>query len=184
MNDSGDLFSPETKVKRFLDSLAYFFMLGNMRGIETDYKRVMHAKREIPMSSCPSFIENMLFASGSATNQIDREECESFRVMTERLDENAKKYESPKPKKKWPESKFHKCKRLGISGGEWCRVDVDGKFVFNGHIYRIDPSSPQYQPIETDEGFLYDMDRVLAGTNYTGEFFDMNYDKVLVEQMC
>ena len=158
-------------------------MIGNMRGIETDYKKVMHAKREIPMSNCPSFVENMLYASGSATDMIDREERESFVVMTERLDENAVKYESPKTKKKWPESKFHKRRRLGISGGEWCRVDVDGVFVFGGHIYKIDPSVPQYQPIETDEGLLYDMDRILAGTNYTGEFFDMNYDSVPVQQI-
>ena len=48
LNDYGDLYTPESKVKRLLDSLAYYLLLGYTDGIETDYRRVMHSKREIP----------------------------------------------------------------------------------------------------------------------------------------
>lgn len=183
MNDSGDLFSPELKVKRFLDALAYFYLIGNTQGIETDYKRVMHAKREIPMSSCPTFVENMLYASGSAKGTHDQEERAVFQIMTERLDSQAEKYEASKPRKKHQESKFQKRIRLGINGGEWCRVDTDNRFEYNGRKYEIDAGMTQYQPVETEYGMLYDMDRILATNPEKLEFYDMNYDIVKVREL-
>ena len=170
-------------MKRFLDSLAYFFMIGNMQGIETDYKRVMHTKREIPVSNCPSFIENMLYSTGGATDSIDQEERASFMVMTEWLDERAEKYEAQKPQRKRQESKFQKRKRLGIRDGVWCRVDTDGLFEYNGRKYEIDKDEIQYQPVETEIGLLYDMDRILVSGTDTVEFYDMNYDKVKVREL-
>ena len=166
-----------------LDSLAYLYLTGETAGIETDYKKVMHAKREIPASNCPSFVENMLYAAGSATESIDREECAGFKVMTDRLDAKAEKYETQKPQRKRQISKFQKHERLGIHGGEWCKVDTDGCFTYNGYEYRIDADATQYQPIETAVGLLYDMDRILAVGSDPVEFYDMNYDKVKVRQL-
>lgn len=183
MNDVGDLFSPELKVKRFLDALAYFFMIGDMQGIETDYKKVMHAKREIPESNCPSFVENMFYATGATTDPIDHEERASFKVMTDRLDAQAEKYEAQKPQKQRRESKFHKRNRLGIRGGEWCRVDTDGVFEYNGRVFEIDKGETQYQPVETEVGLLYDMDRILATGTENVECYDMNYDNVKVREL-
>ena len=157
--------------------------MGNMQGIETDYKKVMHAKREIPVSNCPSFVENMFYASGATSVPADREERASFRVMTDRLDANAAKYEAPKPQRKRQESKFHKCRRLGIHGGEWCRVDTDGVFEYNGRVYKISNDEAQYQPVETEIGLLYDMDRILAIGTDDVEFYDMNYDKVKAKEL-
>ena len=176
LNDSGDLFSPETKVKRFLDTLSYFFLIGNMSGIETDYKQVMHAKREIPASNCPSSVDNLLYGSGSVSDAVAQEEWSAFNAMTERLDANAQKYETQKASRQRRESLFSKHNRLGIRGGEWCRVDTDGVFEFGGRRYCIDSGEIQYQPIETDIGLLYDMDRILA--TETGDFYDMRYEKV------
>ena len=181
LNDTGDMYSPEIKVKRFLDSLAYYYMIGDMHDIETDYKKVMHAKREIPASNCPSFVDNILYGSGGTTDQINQEECASFRVMTDRLDAKAEKYETQKTQRKRQESKFQKHERLGIHGGEWCRVDTDGRFEHNGRAYEIDPGEAQYQPVETEVGLLYDMDRILVTGNE--EFYDMNYDKVKVREL-
>ena len=170
------------KVKRFLDSLAYCLLFGNTKGIETEYKKVMHAKREIPVSNCPSFVENMLYASGSATAQIDRDEHDAFRVMTDELDWKAERYEMQKPKRERIESRFHKHNRLGIHGGEWCRVDTDGVFEYNGFKFMIDPFAVQFQPVETAFGELYDMDKILV----VGEppaFYDMDYNEVKVRQL-
>ena len=174
------MFSPELKVKRFLDSLAYCWLIGNMRGIETDYKKVMHAKREIPESSCPSFVDNLLYASGGTTEAIDRDECAGFAVMVDELDERARRYETQRVKRERKESRFHKLNRLGIHGGEWCRVDTDGVFQYNGEHYRISPDAEQYQPIETEIGQLYDMDRILVTNDLPPRFFDMVYDEVKV----
>lgn len=168
-------------MKRFLDSLAYYFLIGETSGIETDYKKVMHAKREIPASSCPSFVENMLYATGGTTSQASKEECAGFKVLTDELDAKAEKYEAQKASKKRRESLFQKHNRLGIHGGEWCRVDTDGVFEYNGRKYEIDEGATQYQPIETDIGQLYDMDRILA--TETGDFYDMKYDKVKAREI-
>lgn len=170
-------------MKRFLDSLAYCILIGNTRDIETDYKKVMHAKREIPVSSCPAAIDNMLYASGGTTSQINEEECASFRVMVEELDERADKYENKKLRRERKDSRYAKRLRAGIRDGEWCRVDTDGIFEFGGRRYRIDSGEEQYLPVETEFGLLYDMDRVLASGADGTEFYDMNYDKVKAHQL-
>ena len=177
MNDSGDLFSPEMKVKRFLDSLAYLLLIGNTQGIETEYKEVMHAKREIPVSNCPSGIDNLLYASGGYTGNAEEEEIASFREMTERLDRRAQKYETQKPVRKQDESKFQKKLRLGIHCGEWCTVDTENKFWFGKEHFLIDEKETQYQPVDTEYGEYYSMDKILASG---GKFYDMNYDEVKV----
>ena len=156
-------------------------MIGNTQGIETDYKKVMHAKREIPASNCPIFVENFMYASGSTTHIIGKDERTAFDVMTSRLDAKAEKYETKKQQHIRRESKFHKHERLGIRGGEWCRVDTDGIFEYNGNRYEIDKDATQYQPIETEIGLLYDMDRILVTGNE--EFYDMNYDRVKAKML-
>ena len=178
LNDSGDLISPEMKVKRYLDSLAYFMMLlGKSRDIETDYKRLIHAQKEIPASSRPSSIDNMLYASGGTTDKIAAEEEASFRVMLDELDERAARYAQKRKPAKRHESLFRKKERLGIHGGTWHRVDTEGKFWVGNEHYIIDDQALQYQPIETAYGDYYCMDRILKCGD---KFYDMNYDEVRV----
>ena len=161
----------------FLDSLAYYYLLGNTQGVVTDYKKVMHAKREIPVSSCPAYVENLLYSTVGTTSQADREEASSFKTMLERLDANAEKYEVQKTTKKRQDSLFQKKLKLGITGGEWCTVDTENKFWHNNMHYMIDESETQYQPVETEYGEYYSMDKILVSG---GNFYDMNYDEVKV----
>ena len=171
------MFSPESKVKLFLDSLAYYYLLGNTQGIVTDYKKVMHAKREIPVSNCPAYVENLLYSTVGTTSQADREEAASFKTMLEKLDATAEKYETQKATRKKSESLFHKKNRLGIHGGEWCRVDTENKFWHGKTHYQIDKKETQYQPVDTEYGEYYAMDKILVTDNGC---YDMNYDKVNV----
>lgn len=180
LNDTGDVFTPELKVKRFLDSLAYFLLSGNTQGIETNYKSVMHSKREIPASSCVSEVDNLLYATGVMSGNAKKEEEAEFQNLLEKLDARAERYLQPRAKRTHPEGRFHKHERLGIHGGEWCRVDTDGRFWSDGTEYVIDDQEIQYQPIPTDYGDLYDMDRILA---YNGQFYDMNFDPVRVQRI-
>ena len=115
-----------------------------------------------------------------ASEGVAMEEWDAFKVITDELDARAEQYTRHIPNKKpavKKESLFHKHNRLGIHGGTWCRVDTEGVFEYNGEKYRIDENEIQYQPIETDYGDLYDMDRILANG---GNFYDMNYDEVHV----
>lgn len=156
-------------------------LLGHTTGIETDYKKAMHAKREIPASSCPSYIENMIYASCGMTDKIEQDEQAGFQIMLDELDEKSERFENRRTKKEYVESRFHKYRRLGIRNGTWCSVDTDGVFEYCGRKYRIDPSAEQYQPKQTEQGDLYDMDRVLA---VDGEqFYDMAFNEVSVKAL-
>ena len=177
MNDTGDVFTPEMKVKRFLDSLAYILMLGNTNGIETNYKRVMHTKREVPVSSCPSAIDNLFYGSGSIGASYEAEEISAFKDMLDRLDAKASAYEAKKVSRKKEPSKFHKKLKMGIAGGTWYRVDTEGKFWVGNDHYLIDDQAVQYQAIQTEYGDYYAMDKILFAD---GKFYDMNYDEVTV----
>jgi len=158
--------------------MAYFMLAGYTDDIETKYKSVMHAKREIPVSCCPSGIENILYASGEFGDDIAVEERARFNDLLERLDERAESYEIKRPQRKVRQkSKFSKKLKLGIHDGEWCRVDTEGKFWVGNRQYIIDEQEIQYQPIPTEYGDYYAMDRILAAN---GKFYDMNYDEVSV----
>ena len=172
------MFTPESKVKTFLDSLAYLLMLGNMDGIETNYRAVMNAKREIPESNCPSNIDNIFYASGSAGENQAIEENAAFKEMVDRLDERAAQYEQKKePPQKKQKSLFAKKLKKKIHDGVWYRVDTEGKFRIGNDEYIIDDQEIQYQPVPTDYGDYFAMDKILyAG----GQFYDMNYDEVRV----
>ena len=171
------MFTPELKVKTFLDSLAYYFLLGNTGGIETNYQSVMTAKREIPVSSCPSSIDNIFYGSTAYSGDAMQEENTVFRNMLEKLDEQASVYEVKKPQGKRVKSKLHKILRLGIKNGEWIRVDTEGKFWIGDNQYIISDQEIQYQPVSTDYGDYYAMDKILYAD---GKFYDMNYDEVEV----
>lgn len=172
------MFTPELKVKIFLDSLAYYFLLGNTDGIETNYRNVMNAKREIPVSSCPSSVDNIFYGSNAYSGDAMQEENAAFANMLERLDEIASVYEVKKPTRKRVKSKFRKRLRLGIKDGEWLRVDTDGKFWVGNNHYVISDQEVQYQPVHTEYGDYYAMDKILYAN---GKFYDMNYDEVKVQ---
>lgn len=171
------MYTPELKVKTFLDSLAYYLLMGHMDGIETNYRAVMNAKREIPVSNCPSNIDNIFYASGSAGDIQAVEENAAFKEMVDRLDERAAQYEQKKEQPKKQKSLFEKKLKKGIHDGVWYRVDTDGKFWIGNDEYIIDDQEIQYQPVPTDYGDYFAMDKILyAG----GKFYDMNYDEVRV----
>ena len=164
-------------MKTFLDSVAYFLLLGNMNGIESNYRSVMNAKREIPVSNCPSSVDNLFYASGSLNDIHALEEDAMFEVMLDKLDERAAQYEQKKQPRKRTRSLFSKKLKAGIHDGTWYCVDTDGKFWIGNDIYIIEDNAVQYQPVPTEYGDYYAMDKILAAN---GKFYDMNFDEVKV----
>lgn len=180
LNDDGeDLFAPELRVKRFLDSVGYYLLYGQMDGIVTTYKDVVNQAREIPVSSCPESVNNQLYASGGASD--DREEQQSFRTMTEILDAKLpKKKTVPRPN---TVSRRRKLQRIREDNGgaeiERYRVGTDNFFwCGNDHlmIYNYDKYNAKVvnrRNGETD--ILYDMDTILR----CGErWYDQNGDPI------
>ena len=155
-------------------------LLGYTDNIETDYRRVMHSKREIPLSSCPESFEHLMYATGGGTEDIDRADFERFELLLERLDQRAQKYEFPKKQRPKIESGQHKRRRLGICSGEWLTVNTDNVFRYGDDVYVIEDQEAQYAPISTEYGDYYAMDRVLASG---GKFYDMNYNEIKVQKI-
>ena len=181
-------FTPEDKVKLFLDGLAYYLLDGKAEDIVTDYKELMNGKREIPISSCPPAVADALYGTGC--NPRTGADDNYFGEMTAQLDERAAKVErkaKPKPRVKRPSPSEKIRAAVGgqkYDGVTFATVDTDGIFVHGGSRYRIDNSVEQYKPVRTAVGLLYDMDKIIIVTA-GGEpaFFDMRYDMIPREKI-
>lgn len=165
-------YSPENKVKAFLSSLGYFLIMGNADDIVTDYKQVMNGKREIPVSSCPSFVEDKMYSGIHVnTNEtLKKAESECFSGIMESMDAKAnKRYGIRSTKKKvLVKTRYDKIKEIEASGVKLCCeiVDTNNEFTFVGTRFRISSSMcPQYGPKKTKSGVLYDMDSIFIAVD-------------------
>ena len=179
-----DPFCPENKVKLFLNGVAYFLMVGNTEGIVTDYKEIMNGKREIPISSCPSYIEDAVYGGGATIAEASADEDTHYKAMVERLDARADKKYSPASRKASRHTDITKSKkieqiksRIGSCVFDYPVVDTNNVFYLRGKKYRIAERVEQYRPKQTDVGLQYDMDHIVCVTALSGgtiHFFDMD----------
>lgn len=161
--------------------------IGTDGDIVTDYKEIMRGKSEIPISSCPPCVADVLYGSGA---DPERGADDSFfRPMVERLDERAAKVARPKKQKAKPAKKTVSDKIKTVVGTDkytvdHCGVNTDNVFVWDEITYRIDNSAEQYRPKRTAVGMLYDMDKILCVRTYDGiYFFDMAADPLDKEKI-
>lgn len=172
--------------------MAYFLMIGSIGGvgdIVTDYKDLMHGKREIPVSSCPPCVASEIY--GASCDPEKGADDTFFRSMVERLDERAAKVERPKkkktaPRKPTPSEKIKNVLGSGIKYSvSYATVNTEGQFASGGKMYRIDGDVEQYKPKRTAVGLLYDMDKIVIVTTAGGEeiFLDMRYDLIPREKI-
>ena len=176
-----DIFCGENKVKVFLNGLGYFLFLGAMEGIETDYKKVVRGSRELPMSSCPSYIENTMYGIGSTIKK--QEDADAFTRVLDTVDAKADKLASyykrtapQKVKAKVSETRYDRFQKilreLGVSKAAFshARVDTEGRFTYSGHSYCV--TARQYSPELTSAGEEYfAMDRIVCVDGI--HFYDM-----------
>lgn len=152
----------------------------------TDYKRLADGKREIPISSCPAFVEDALYGTGpTLPTRSEYEACES-------------KLTKPK-KNRRVLTRYDKIQRIKceIHNPEFhfLSVDTDNRFRFNDRVWQISSEVEAYAPKETSEGTLYDMDQIICVTyrakpsggssskdkffdDESIRFFDMNIDEI------
>lgn len=175
--DDGSMYSPANKVKRFLNSLAYYLLLGNTEGIVTDYKDMMNGKREIPVSSCPTSIENLVYSSSSmGKSDGGGDDLSEFLANLDDL---------PKPKRyKKKETRYDRVMAAREEIGPCfrrCVVNTDNEFVFDDKTYRIDVRlAPQY---DCDDEGVYGMDNIWVAYDMEDHpvrlgFYDQNFTKI------
>ena len=167
-NDAADNpYAPEHRVKAFLDGCAYILLRDNSEGTLTTYKEKMNGTREVPVSSCPDYFEDMLYSNRKPPDEERGSARDTqFANMLERMDQQKSRLSNRKKKADWPATRFHRVEEIKteLPGGEFtfCRVDTKNRFEFDGVYYVIDKSQKAYQPKRTKEGSLYDMDQIVV----------------------
>lgn len=171
LNEDGSPYSPGAKVKTFLDSIAMVMLPDAASdGIVTDYKDEMNGSREIPMSSCPAYVEDVVYGrvSPSGASQI-ASDTEIFRGTIGA--EPVKTKKKPKPKHI---DRYTKCdiwkNANGVKESHRSIVNTEGTFSFHGVRYQLNLDKlPQYRvKILPNGDELYDMDYVLIGVRKDG----------------
>ena len=145
----------------------------------TNYKEMMNGKREIPISSCPSHIEDLVYGTGSILHSQSEEEA----VVIEKT--AAEETPPKKGKKNMVSEKTMKLRELRKECGyeaelTYCTVYTDNTFRYGGEIYQIDESVEAYAPKATALGVLYDMDKIICIKCKDGRvcFYTAAYDKI------
>ena len=173
-------------MKAFLEGLVYFLILGDTEGIETDYKKVVRGSRELPMSSCPSYIEDSVYGAGITTTRA--EDDNRFEATVEsvdaKLDKLSSYYKKPPAKKPKAHKGQTRCQRflsamgrLNVDRSAFTHVvvDTDGVFTYGGDTYVV--RAQQYQAIATEDGEdCFVMDRIVCVDGV--HFYDMSMNEV------
>lgn len=156
------IYSPEKRVKAFLDRCAFLMSLDNHAGLESAYKAMSHKVREIPASECPSAISDILYSDRMPAGDFD--EDERFKALCERLDEVDPRTKKKKPKAKI-KTRYDRIEEIGRlnpnASRTWVVVDSNNCFVYKEKEYHIPSDIRGYVNSEK----LDSMDRVLVVDN-------------------
>lgn len=184
ITDDGDNpYSTEAKVKSFLDRLAYYLLVGCSDDILTDYKTTIRSQREVPASSCPPYVETLMYGGSMSANDLElKRQKESFDVQMASYDDKASMYKRvPRKKKPMKDVRFDRVQQIRKSRGydysfTRCTVDTDGIFQYGDTMYAISDDLPQYAAVDD----TYAMDKVIVGQCRDGciDFYDMNMENI------
>lgn len=175
-----DVLCGENKVKRLLDGLAYYLLLGN-GDVSTDYKELIKGKMEVPMSSCPSHIGEMMYGIGAVARNDE--------PPSSLPDSEFAMKKKTKIKKRLPSQRRANLEAIKRRFGddvlvEYRRVDTQNNFSFDGSVWHIDESVSEYSPKRTDAGILYDMDTVVIVKSKLGYIYFFNADYSEIDEAC
>lgn len=172
-------YCAENRVKRFLDGMAYFLLRSDTSGIITDYKEEMNRNREIPVSACPEFVNDMFYGFGQG--DITQSQQEALSALDNYLDTV-----KPKKSKKQTPQEIKRQKRKAFENGrkvsyQYPVVDTEGYFVVDDRKIHIPDNYKQYSPKYLKDDVLFDMDHVIVA-KVDGEmfFFDQNFDPIQI----
>lgn len=166
-------WSPENRVKSFLDRCAYLMSLDNPSGLESAYKAMSHKVREIPASECPTAVSDLFYSDRVPANDFD--EDDRFKSLMDRLDEVDPRKKKKPIQKKRQETRFDRISKIRntfpMATLSWVYVDGANKFTYSGKEYKISDSIKGYS--QTDK--LDSMDRILVVDNCGSLlFYDQN----------
>lgn len=145
----------------------------------TNYKEMMNGKREIPISSCPSYVEDLVYGTGPILHSSSEEE----NTIPEIIPSND--VPAKKGKKTVLSERTEKLNAIRKDCGydahfSYVTVYTDNTFVYDGAKYQISDSVEDYAPKVTTLGTLYDMDKIVCVKCKDGRvhFYTAKYDAV------
>lgn len=139
---------PENKVKKLLDSAAYFILYGNVEDTITLYKQKRNREHEVPLminNTGEMFYEER---GGGKPEKLPKKHITTRRTKIAMI------------KQRYP----------GIAL-EDVMVAVDGSFEYDGEFYWIDHSVAAYRPQWVKGEEFYECDRVIVGKTEKGLLF-------------
>lgn len=176
----------ENKVKAFLNQCAYLLTLDNPVGLESAYLNNRHTTMEIPVSNAPSEVDDFYYSASKPPMPKNTEEWNSYDMMVGKLDERAL-YKNKAVKRKRKETRFDKIQTIlrnhPNSKATTVLVDTDGRFEYDGVIYKIPAEEKAYSgEWQSDGEKYYAMDQVMVVENDEGlTFYDANLNRLVHE---
>lgn len=172
-----EVYSPERRVKSLLDRLGFLLTMRS-EDVESEYKAMTHKVREIPVTECSSFINDMFYSEGEPPLYDD---SERYKLLTEKLDQLV---ENRRKKKPLPhrETRFDRLTKIERSFPDskrtWCIVDANNHFTYNGIEYTV-PEEMQGYIDDTQDKVL--MDRILVVESENAlRFYDQNVQNMFI----
>lgn len=177
--DDSDPYCPERRVKVFLDSVGYLLLRDNPEDTLTIYKECARGRCEIPVSSCPASVSDLLYGDGADLSDRSGINNEQFTETLADLDERAERQASRKTRKQ-PKHDSRYSQILSIRRQypgcrfTYCRVDTENCFEYDGQWYAIDESVDAYSPVESEDGPAFPMEEIIVVRDVEGglHFFD------------
>ena len=184
-----DIWSPENKVKWMLDGCANAILRPNMSGILTDYQKMKMRKYEIPMSSCGSEVESLLYSQRPVID--NGEESDRTDLMFEKLDQayfDVYNKKVPKSRRNIKSAKKHvvtrgdkiKAIKEKFPNCSFCEklVNTDGDFELDSCKYCV--TDDRYLPVQTGSGVFYKMDKINIVLLNDGkiQFYTQSFDSI------
>lgn len=154
-----DAGSAERHIKAFLDGVAYLLMRGHSEDTMSSYKEMARGRSEIPLSSCPESVQAYLFGE----SLYDDAACAEQQI--EQVPAYAEKVPDTKPARHSDNGRAGRIEMIrrmfpGCTFA-FARVDTDNVFTHDGTSYQLSDEVAAYQPVETKEGMLFDMDTIV-----------------------
>lgn len=185
--------SREGKIKKFLGDIGYLLLRDNPEDTLSTYKEMARGRSEIPVSSCPACVGDLLYGDGGTLIDKGGVTVEAFQDRLMDLDEKAAKH-GVRPTAKAATVTVNRSSRISAirmahpsATFSFSRVDTDNQFVHDGRTYQIDQSVAAYSAKQTKEGLLFDMDQVMiVSTDCEMAFFDQDafpIDDMLVHKI-
>ena len=176
LNDNDSLWSPEKRIKRFLDMLGYILLTGDSSETGTQivslYMDQAHREREVPMSAVPDYVtENTYGSEFGPIKPLVKAETDGFLSRFPDKETRSQKAASGSKRQTPRYDRLQRWKKdEGVERTERAVLDTEGNFFYRGRKYQVNLDAvPALQGRKLKNGdVLYEYDYLIIGETGDG----------------